>query len=69
MPPKNDDNNNKPQGNKPAPFAGRRKRGDTFCRLEDGEWYCYKMDGGQACQCGGPYATREECEAGGCSDG
>lgn len=66
MPPKNNNKKNKQRGNQPTPKAGRNRNGDTICRFEDGEWYCYKMDGGQATQCSGPFATREECEACGC---
>ena len=67
MPPKNSDKKNK-QGSRSVSKAGKSKKSDTFCRLEDGEWYCYKMDGGQATQCSGPFETREECEACGCGN-
>ena len=68
MPPNKSDKKSRKQDDICAPKAGKKKTGNTFCRLEDGEWYCYKMDGGQATQCSGPFATRDECEACGCGD-
>jgi hypothetical protein len=66
MPPRKTNTKDKQRGNRSAPKSTRNKKIDTICRLEDGEWYCYKMDGGQATQCSGPFDTREECETCGC---
>jgi hypothetical protein len=69
MPPKNKDKNNSAQGSQPAaPQSNKRRNTNTYCQQEGDEWYCYKMDGGQATQCSGPFDTKEECEACGCGD-
>ncbi len=67
MSPKKNDKSPKPQGGKQPAARAFSKNISTFCKMEDGEWFCFKMDGGQAVQCGGPYASRAECEENKCS--